>query len=85
MSRGCVCFATDICTMPELLEKECLHPLGDGDRLAELILKFNTDKGLMKANAQRNFEKAKEYDFEILRERRNKFLNQFKEYCESKK
>ena len=85
MSRGCVCFATDICTMPELLEKECLHPLGDGDRLAELILKFNTDKGLMKANAKRNFEKAKEYDFEILRERRNKFLNQFKEYCESNK
>ena len=38
----------------------------------------------MKANAKRNFEKAKEYDFEILRERRNKFLNQFKEYCESK-
>lgn len=85
MSRGCVCFATDICTMPELLEKECLHPLGDGDRLAELILKYNTDKELMKANARRNFEKAKEYDFEILRERRNKFLNQFKEYCESKK
>lgn len=82
MSRGCVCFATDICTMPELLEKECLHPLGDGDRLAELILKYNTDKELMKANAKRNFEKAKEYDFEILRERRNKFLNQFKEYCE---
>lgn len=85
MSRGCVCFATNICTMPELLEKECLHPLGDGDRLAELILKYNTDKELMKANAKRNFEKAKEYDFEILRERRNIFLNQFKEYCESKK
>lgn len=85
MSRGCVCFATNICTMPELLEKECLHPLGDGDRLAELILKFNTDKGLMKANAKRNFEKAKEYDFEILRERRNGFLKQFKEYCESNK
>ena len=53
--------------------------------MAELILKYNTDKELMKANAKRNFEKAKEYDFEILRERRNKFLNQFKEYCESNK
>lgn len=83
MSRGCVCFATDICTMPELLAQECLHPLGDGEKLAELILKYNTNKKLMKANAKRNFEKAKEYDFEILRERRNIFLNQFKEYCES--
>jgi len=37
MSRGCPCFATDICTMPELLPRECLHPLGDDSALAEQI------------------------------------------------
>lgn len=82
MSRGCVCFATDICTMPELLDKGCLHPLGDDKKLAQLILKFCLNKELMKETAKRNFAKAKEYDFEVLRERRNRFLSQFKRYCE---
>lgn len=74
MSRGCICFATDICTMPELLEKRCLHPIDDDLRLAQLILDFCMNKELMRENAKRNYEKAKEYDFEVLRERRNVFF-----------
>ena len=85
ISRGCICFATDICTMPELLEKECLHPMGDSDKLAELLLKYSSDVNLMKNNAKRNFEFAKNYDFEALRKRRNEFLCKFKEYCENGK
>lgn len=83
MSRCCVCFATDICTMPELLDPSCLHPLDDDKKLAELLIQFSNDKELMKLNAKRNFEKAKEYDFDLLREKRNAFLNEFKEYCKN--
>lgn len=83
MSRGCPCFATDICTMPELLPKECLHPLGDDETLARQILDVMSSKELQKKYAEINFEHAKDYDFEILRKRRNAFLHQFKEYCES--
>lgn len=82
MSRGCVCFATNICTMPELHDSDCLHPLNDDNSLACLLKRYSTNKELMKTNARRNFEKAKEYDFEILRKRRNNFLIQFYDYCE---
>lgn len=83
MSRGCICFATNICTMPELLEKECLHPLGDGDKLANLILSYASNPELMKSNAERNFKLAKNYDFEVLRRRRNEYLKKFRDYCEN--
>jgi glycosyltransferase involved in cell wall biosynthesis len=85
MSRGCVCFATDICTMPELLAPECLHPLDDDVTLKSLIETFAGNKDKMIANAKRNFDKAKEYDFEVLRTRRNAFLEKFKAYCEQQK
>lgn len=81
MSRGCVCFATNICTMPELHEPDCLHPLGDDRALAALLMKYSENKELMKQNAVRNFQKAKEYDFDLLKERRDVFLTRFRDYC----
>lgn len=81
MSRGCICFATNICTMPELHELSCLHPLGDDEKLAELIKSYTSDKNKMVYMAKRNFEKAKEYDFDILKTRRNAFLSRFRDYC----
>lgn len=83
MSRGLPCFATNICTMPELLPSECLFELDHDEKLAELLTKYTNDKELMKRLAKINFEKVKEYDFEILKERRNAFLMEFKEYCEN--
>lgn len=85
MSRGCPCFATNICTMPELLPEECLFELDDDKELAELLLKYTADKSLMKKLAQINFEHVRDYDVEILKERRKAFLAEFKEYCESYK
>ena len=85
MSRGCPCFATDICTMPELLPRECLHPLGDDSALAEQILKVMSDPEEAKKYASVNFEKAKEYDFDVLKQRRDLFLADFKKYCEEVK
>ena len=85
MSRGMPCFATNICTMPELLPKECLFELDDDQRLAELLLEYTGNKALAKKCAQTNFEHAKDYDVDVLKNRRNAFLTEFKEYCLSKK
>lgn len=85
MSRGCVCFATNICTMPELLDESCLFPKHNDDILARLILEYSRDKERMKKMAERNYNHSKEYSPEILRKRRNVFLQHFKEYCENAK
>ncbi len=85
MSRGCPSFATDICTMPELLPAECLHPLGDDEKLSEQILAVMEQSDLAKKYARINFEHAKEYDPEILKNRRNAFLAEFRSYCEEQR
>lgn len=85
MSRGCPCFATNICTMPELLPEESLFELDDDERLSQLLLEYTADKSMMKRLAEINFEHVKDYDVEILKERRKTFLSEFKEYCESYK
>lgn len=81
MSRGLPCLATNICTMPELLPRECLFELDDDSKLAEQLLAFVNDKEQMKTAARINFEHAKDYAFELLKKRRNEFLAVFKDYC----
>jgi len=66
------------------LLNECLHELDDDISLARQINECINDKQLMKKLAVRNFEKAKEYHFDLLRDKRNAFLREFKEYCEGK-
>ena len=82
MSRGCPCFATNICTMPELLSKETLFDMGDDKKLAELLIEYFSNKESLKKLAKRNFEKCNEYDFDVLKLRRNKFLEEFRRYAE---
>lgn len=81
MSRGLPCFATNICTMPELLSEGCLFPLDDDKRLAELLSEYTADKKRMKETARRNFEFVRNYDFGVLKKRRDAFLSEFKMYC----
>lgn len=85
MSRGMPCFATNICTMPELLPEECLFELDDDKKLSELILKYVNDKEMMKKAARVNFEHIKDYNFDTLKKRRDDFLLEFKEYCLDRK
>lgn len=84
MSRACPCISTNICTIPELLPKEWLHEIKDSDKLAELIKKMTDSKELMLEAAKTNFESSKRFEFEVLRKRRNEFLEEFKEYCSGK-
>ena len=85
MSRGCICFASRVCTNPELLSKECLFELDDDKKIAKLLLSYTSDVEKMKMVAQRNFEEAKRFDVDLLREKRNAFLKKFEHYCEQQK
>lgn len=84
MSRGCVCFATNICTMPELLPEECLFEKHDDEHLANLLMDFVSNKDLMKKIAKENYDHSFDYSPEILRKRRNSFLQKFKEFAKNK-
>lgn len=83
ISRGCPCFCTNITTMPELLPSECLFPVKDDVSLTKMLLDAYNNPERMKALARVNFEHARNYDFEVLRSRRNDFLAKFRKYCES--
>lgn len=85
MSRGLPCLATNICTMPELLPRECLFELDDDEKLAQLLTEYTGDRELMKKVARINFEKVNDYNFETLKQRRNEFLEEFKNYCLDKR
>ncbi|WP_302062655.1 glycosyltransferase [uncultured Muribaculum sp.] len=82
ISRGCVCFATNICTMPELLDESCLFPKHRDDILSQLILEYASDKDKLKEMAMRNYQHSKNYAPDILRKRRNEFLERFRLFCE---
>lgn len=82
LSQGLPCFATNICTMPELLPKTSLFDLDDDTELARLLIHYSENKEDLINLCKEEFEKAKEYDYERLRERRNAFLYQFLNYCE---
>lgn len=82
ISRACVCFATNICTMPELLPDECLFEKHDDRELSRLILEYSNDKFLMRKIAEINYYHSHEYAPEILRKRRNDFLLKFKRSIE---
>lgn len=80
LSRGLICFGTNVCTLPELLPEECLHDVGDDSKLSELIMQCCNSKKTMQEMALRNFEKSKEFELSVLKERRNTFLNKYKDY-----
>lgn len=83
MSRGCICFATNVCSMPELLPSECLFEVDDDQKLANLLVSYASDTEKMKKIAKINFEKSMEYDFDVLKQRRNEFLTDFHAYAQS--
>lgn len=81
MSRGIPCFATNICTIPEMLSGDALFELDDDETLAARLAMYASDKQRMKAAATHNFHYVKKYDADVLKKRRDAFLIKFKEYC----
>lgn len=75
MSRGCLCLGSRTAGIPELLEPQYVFPKGGVTGIAAILKGVNLQK--REEQARRNFEKAKEYDVELLNKRRTDFLNQF--------
>lgn len=84
ISRACPCVVSDVCGLPELVDKRWVHAPADYTQLAHLIKTLLTDKTLLSQVANQNFKHAFNYTQEVLTKRRNTFLTRFKKYCEEK-
>ncbi len=78
MSVGLPAVATSVGGIPELLSDEFLVHSNDPQGLAEKIEILISSKELRYEQGEINYNKAKEYDSEILRQRRTKFWSQAK-------
>ncbi len=80
MSCGLPCMGTDLAGIPELLNEKVLFRKKDVSALTEMLASM--DKETMTALARENFEKAKQYDVTVLKERRQKFYQEFRDSIE---
>lgn len=82
MARGLPCIGSQVGGIPELLPTKDLVPPGDVSALAAKIREITTDPARMTAMSTRNWEKAREYRVEVLRERRIALYRHVKEKTE---
>jgi glycosyltransferase involved in cell wall biosynthesis len=75
MSQACPIIGSDAGGTPELISNEMVFSKGDLKGLISIFQSLNKDY-LMKL-ARMNFEKAREFEFSSLEERRQKFYEQF--------
>ena len=77
MSRACPIIASDACGERELTDEKFIFKRGDWKALAKRIKLMISSKETMIHDAQRAFEKSKEYRKEILDKRRHDFYTEF--------
>jgi glycosyltransferase involved in cell wall biosynthesis len=75
MSRGCPSLGSRTGGIPELLNKELIFEPGKVSEICESLKKM--DITTMLKEAKRSFQKAKEYDKDLLDQRRIMFLKEF--------
>lgn len=76
MSRATPVLASSIAGIPELLPDKYLHNPGKHKQLLEQLINIQPQE--LQTMAQQNFEKAKEYQAEILERRRFEFFEKLK-------
>ena len=76
MSRGCLCLGSNIAGIPELLENEYLFTKGNVSQIVKILEGITIEK--LEEQAKRNYEMAKDYDKDVLDERRRNFIIEFK-------
>ena len=77
MSRGMICFGTNVAGIPELLDSDFLFSVHKNNysEIADLIDKIDKEKYITQAN--RNFIEAQKYEMDVLNNRRFKFFTEF--------
>ncbi|MGH9684184.1 MAG: glycosyltransferase family 4 protein [Candidatus Acidiferrales bacterium] len=74
MARGCPCIGTDVGGIPELLAREDVIAPSNANLLARTIMRVAQNPELLKAMSLRNYERAKQFRPERLREAHRSFL-----------
>ncbi|MFA5603080.1 MAG: glycosyltransferase, partial [Bacilli bacterium] len=79
MSRGLPAFGARTAGIPELLEDRFIfsNTRKNIDEIFEILKSFNKDT--MIEQAKRNFKESKEYDKNVVEERRRKFFEEFRD------
>lgn len=77
MSRGLLCFGSNIAGIPELLDSKVLFSVGPGNykEISKMLLKTNRE--LMLEQGTRNFIEAQNYENDILEHRRESIIRDF--------
>lgn len=81
MSRGLLCYGSNIAGIPELLESSCLFSAGGNNYLEIANLILHSTKELFTEQAIRNFQKVQEYENSKLSKKRESFFSDF--VCDS--
>ena len=76
MARGCPCIGSNVGGIPELLAADDLVPPNDPEALARKIMEVAANPERMKEMSVRNFARAKQFDPEVLRDKRRAFYEQ---------
>ena len=76
MAVGCPCVATNIAGLPDILDKEYLIPPRDSDALAEKIKWLAENRAEAKKAAEKNFQKAKEFEQTVRDKKMDEFYYQ---------
>jgi len=78
MSRGLPCIGSNAGGIPELIDSDYVYNRKRSavKKIAELIIKL-TKQATMKEQAEKNFEKSKSFESNVLEKRRNEFYKLF--------
>ncbi len=81
MANSLPCVSSPVDGITELLDNEFLVDYKDTEAMADSIKLLINDYNIRKETARRNYSKAKEYQYDILRKRRKKFYSKLKALC----
>lgn len=73
MAVGLPCLSTSVNGIPEMLSEEYMFEQQNAEAFAECTIRIINDKELYRRISRQNYEKAHEYEEEVLQERRSEF------------
>lgn len=77
MSRGCISLGSNAGGIPELLEPQFLHKAGDILYFKSSIENLLNNESHFESYSKNNIQRAKEYDYKLISEKRSDFFNSF--------
>lgn len=77
MNRGCLAIGSDTAGIPELLEEDTVFRRGSVKDICKVLLNIMSDKCLSR-RIERNYNKSKEFQLDILESRRSQIFSDYK-------